>query len=427
MNSIQNPNFSILSDPSTFQNWTLINGQPSDIIFRTAPYSAQLNPTGSVSQTFNVVGAQTYRVLFWNTYTDMASQPYFQVTISSNVAGTTATDTFVANANTFVRYIMFFTPPIGSTTCTITFTAIGNSIIYIDDVSVTAATIVQNGGFEIFTESPPLFANWIGGFPGNPPIIHSGNQAATINPDVSLSQNGISVIPGANYQLYFYATESLPDSSLLLSITGVDPILPITMNRGPTFYELFIISFTPTTPTIDITFTYTISSPEAGSIFIDDVAIELLSTVCFSGKSMVHTKNILTNEIKDIPAYEVNSTTHLVFDSKKQIFIPLLHNAITGPIRKYVVLRKDLFGLNEPSEDFYVTSGHRIIYQDKNTKAVNIPGMKRIKIEPEFTYTFVTKESTSVLINNLHVLTHGYNEWLKYVNDKNLFWRENFV
>ena len=139
---------------------------------------------------------------------------------------------------------------------------------------------------------------------------------------------------------------------------------------------------------------------------VDIGAVEF-GIVCFSGESLVLVKNKLTDKISEIKAKEVYADIHEVFDTINKKFIPIKYNVITGSTKRYMKIEKNSLGENKPNEDFFITSGHRILYNGEQIKALNIPGAKRIKVKPENVYSICTEEKTAILINNLDVMTWG--------------------
>ena len=79
----------------------------------------------------------------------------------------------------------------------------------------------------------------------------------------------------------------------------------------------------------------------------------------------------------------------------------------------------------QPNEDFYVTSGHIIVYNGVKTKARNIPGAKRVKVKPQSVYSICTENRQPILINNLDVMAYEYEEWLNYAKTHNIAWIDN--
>lgn len=163
-----------------------------------------------------------------------------------------------------------------------------------------------------------------------------------------------------------------------------------------------------------------------GAVTLDDNRVTPCNAViCFSGKSKIHAKNIITNEIYDVNASEIFPNLHKVYSIRSKQFIPIKFNIVTGPTTRYMLIKKDALGENLPSEDFYVTSGHKIFINDKVFKAGKIPQAHRVKVNPENVYSIVTDHCEPILINNLAVMAHGHDNWIEYSKNKGIIWHDN--
>jgi len=216
------------------------------------------------------------------------------------------------------------------------------------------------------------------------------------------------------------------------NISPLDPMLnPLGNYGGPTLSR----TLQPTSTAIDagnnalvpIGIIYDQRGPGFPRIINGTVNIGSIEAalVCYSGESFVLTKNILTGETSEIKAKNVYAGVHEVFDTANQIFIPVKLNIIAGPTIRYIKIEKNMLGKNEPSEDFYVTSGHKIVINGIETKAKYIPNVKRIKVEPENVYSICVDKRTSIKINGLNVIAWGYDEWTNYSTKKGLSWSNN--
>ncbi len=161
--------------------------------------------------------------------------------------------------------------------------------------------------------------------------------------------------------------------------------------------------------------TVDIGSVEAGQIF------------CFSGKSLVLTKNILTCEIKEIFAEDVYSDTHQVYDIDTQTFIPIEFNMVNGPVLRFYKIVKNSIDSNVPSEDFYITSGHKIRINDKIIKVRDVPQSVRVKTKPQKVYSICTKNETAILINGMAVMTWSKDNFLSHAKKYNIIWTNNHI
>lgn len=289
------------------------------------------------------------------------------------------------------------------------------------------ANLVLNPDFENwnFATFPP--SNWTVGryatsptrwWPQNyPPYIALFADAT----DVSLKQNGILTTDGVAYTLTFVAASvglGTGTKILNVNINGTDFIIDPEYNS----YTLYSIQFVagPGTTTLEF-YTETSNTLE---VALDTVSITQ-SAICYRGSSKVFSKNILTGEIAHVPVKDINVDNYHVYSSKTLCFIPLKYNIITGPYNRFIKIKKDLISKNKPSEDLYITSGHRIVYNGKEIKAKNVPGSEIVKIEPEFIYSLCVEENQPIVINNIDVIAYGEKEWLEYSKKNNIVWYEN--
>ena len=200
--------------------------------------------------------------------------------------------------------------------------------------------------------------------------------------------------------------------SVLINGNPVGPILTLGVLNG---WTQFMVNFTATGSTT-LTFTALLNA----ITFLDDVSITL-AIICYSGKSLVHAKNVETGEISDVTADSIVAGKYEVFNVDKNEFVPVIYNAISSPTKRYMRIKKNLLGENVPHTDFDVTSGHYLMINGERIKAGKIPGAKRIKVKPEHVYTICVPESCPILINGLHVMAWGKDE----LEAKNILWKEN--
>lgn len=151
----------------------------------------------------------------------------------------------------------------------------------------------------------------------------------------------------------------------------------------------------------------------------------VLAVVCYSGDSLVLTKNIHTNEIAEIPARQVYSNAHLVYNVTDNCFVPIKLNIITGKISRMIVIPKDLFGENIPNANFYVTSGHYLMINGAKIKARHVPGRLRLKVQPQNVYSICTDTESIIKVNNLDVTTWAYDKFMVKSKTRGLNWHNN--
>lgn len=297
---------------------------------------------------------------------------------------------------------------------------------------------IVNGTFEL---TPPgaFVLPWLVQPPGangitvlidnatNPPPspFPSGTQYALLQADSettnNLSQTVTDLIPNETYTLSFWATttvSSVASGVVITSPTAAFPPIFNGFNLAPGAWQFFSFNVVIPDATATVSFTSTIQNV----IYIDNVSL-VLAIVCYSGKSIVYAKNSETNEISNVLAKDIIAGKHEVFDVEKQAFVPVIHNAITGPTKRYRLIKKDLLGESKPSEDFYVTSGHKIVVNGHEIKARDIPGATRSKTAPEKVYTICVQDRCPILVNGLDVIAWGKEE----LEAKSINWTENKI
>lgn len=159
---------------------------------------------------------------------------------------------------------------------------------------------------------------------------------------------------------------------------------------------------------------------------IDTGAVQTGSRpICYSGDAIVLAQNINTGHIADIQVRDIYAGVHRVFDLKRRKFVPVVYNIVTGPINRFMKIAKNAFTENEPSSDFLVTSGHKILVGDQIVKARDIPQAIRVKTKPEMVYSICTPGKSILFINGLRVLSWGEDEWKSYSQKNGINWMDN--
>ena len=214
---------------------------------------------------------------------------------------------------------------------------------------------------------------------------------------------------------------------------GNPALTPLQNNGGPT--DTYApVAGSPVIDTGDNTLALAFSMTDQREFFriwppagtVDIGSVEFASQpVCYSGTSMVLTKNKLTGEIKEIEAKKVFSDIHEVFDTNKKIFVPIIFNVVGIPIKRFMKIRKDAFGENLPNANFYVTGGHKILVNGSLVKARDIHCAERVKVKSQEVYSICTEEESTIMINGLSVAATAANDWLEYSKKKCINWRNN--
>lgn len=165
--------------------------------------------------------------------------------------------------------------------------------------------------------------------------------------------------------------------------------------------------------------------PRIAHGIVDIGAYEYQGIICYSGKSMVLVKNVLTDEIVEIEASNVKSGIHQVFNTNDNCFVPVKLNIVTGTIERFMLIKKNSLGTNLPNADFFVTSGHKVVINEVEMKARKVPGAVRVKVRPQKIYSICTEIRCPIMVNGLSVISWGYDDWINYSNKLGINWSDN--
>jgi hypothetical protein len=148
--------------------------------------------------------------------------------------------------------------------------------------------------------------------------------------------------------------------------------------------------------------------------------------ICYIGESKVLVQNKETGIKSDIRVKDITPEKYLVYSTTQQKFVEIKNNCISGQTDKFILIKKDLFGENKPSEDFYVTPTHPILVNNCEIKAKNIIGAQKVTLEKQHVYSLVTENREALAINNIDVMCWEYNNFMKaYKKRKNAIWIDN--
>jgi hypothetical protein len=284
--------------------------------------------------------------------------------------------------------------------------------------------IIQNGGFELSGPGPILFTDWSReGTIGESNITHSGLRAAEFNASgdpSSIYQQVINAVPGAVYNLTFWINFDPFTASFIVLIDNVQV--------GPNFagatvgYEQRSLNIVAPSNTFELRFT---ASVEDNFGLLDDVSAILTAGPCYHANSKILTRNSSTNEIETINAEDVISGLHEVFSVNDNKYIPVVHNIVSGGTNKFMLISKDSLGVNNPSQDFYITPTHPMIIDGKEVQARNVIGSIPVTITPSLLYSICTEKREPILINDLSVLSWSYQDWIQKQKQNKIIWHDN--
>ena len=311
------------------------------------------------------------------------------------------------------------------------------------DINVGAGVYTANGArttilnstiTENTTASPILAGGVTLSSPGSLTIgntIVANNTSGGPNDDVALI--GLALITNLGYNLVENTT-GVPAgtfSGATNDITGVDPQLnPLGNYGGPTLTQLpqagspvidagSLTNIPPTETTDQRGF------PRISGASVDIGSVEVQAVICYRGDSNILARNCLTGEISEIKACDLLSGVHEVFSINDNDFIPIKYNIVTGLVEQYRLIKMNSLGKNKPNKDLYITGGHEIMLNGLEIKAADVPGAKRFKVKPEVVYSVCTEKRCPILVNNLAVMSWGFDKWHKFVKCRNIDWRDN--
>ncbi len=286
----------------------------------------------------------------------------------------------------------------------------------------------------------------------NTSILNIGNTVVAVNPTLSsldFRLNDLaSVITSLGHNFIGNATGVavffVPSDQIGTTASPLNPLLlPLANNGGQTDTMLpqTIPSFSPLINAGDNTLvtTYFIYPELLNSgqpidqrgfsriVFgiVDIGSVEVQPIVCFSGESIVLTKNKITGIISEILARDVISDVHEVYSTESQSFVDVKLNVVSGPYSRFFVIKKNMLGVNQPNKDFFVTSGHKLVINGIVTKARDIPEAKIVKTRAQKLYSICTEKQTSIIINGLSVMTWCEKNFIDYANKNNMIWTNN--
>ncbi len=412
-NYVKNGGFANSVIPSPVANWTLINSEavstPTHYGERALHMGVNQFLSSSISSSAPLVSGNKYNLLLW-----VATSSVIPITVDIILSGALKPlPSITVSGSDYTLFTFSFSG--GSSAASNVITINSDRDLLVDDVAIINNT-------DNFSNNEFLSLNivkWtkslgnITSFVTDP--VYSGYYAARLTSSGFIDQNTIPTIIGQSYTLGFYVNMLGTSASYRVTING-----DIT-NQSFSFpvYKFVSINFVATTTSTALRFTNI-----SGTFYLDNVTLTLAG-VCFTGDSRILTKNLLTNKIDEIPAKLVHAKYHQVYSTLSNNFVDICYNIVSGPYNKFILIKKNSLGIDQPNDDLYITSGHVIVLNGVEYKAKSVPGSLMTTIDYEPLYTICTKDRQPILVNNLQVMAYGLEEWMKYSTDKNIKWRDN--
>ena len=268
-------------------------------------------------------------------------------------------------------------------------------------------TVVLPAAFTIRTDPPPQEGTF-----------YARVGAATQTGSISQT---VTTIVGGIYLLSFWARGVLQNPQVPYSIGDTSYMSP-PVTLTPVWTNVTQVFEATSTSTLVLFQTPTVG---ADVYEIDNITFILLAGPCFSGKSLVYCKNSNTGNISTIMAKNIVAGEHDVYNVNENKFVPVVHSIIASTTTRYMLIKKNLLGPDKPFEDFYVTTGHKIVINGVEKKAKDIEGAIKVKVPAEKIYTICVENRAPILINGLNVMAWGKEEWKNYSTKQNIIWKEN--
>jgi hypothetical protein len=179
-------------------------------------------------------------------------------------------------------------------------------------------------------------------------------------------------------------------------------------------WQNIVFSFTTNNTYIQTLLRFGISSadsPTEVGYFIDDVTV-IANPICYPGDTMIRVKNNISNKFEEVRADKIIPGIYSVINNKNDV-VPILKNIVSGPEKRFVSFKRDLFGLNIPHQELLLTRGHGVLIDGKEIKARNVPGGITIKIGTRKVYSLVCENTEYIYANGMLVATFSLDKWRK--------------
>lgn len=129
-----------------------------------------------------------------------------------------------------------------------------------------------------------------------------------------------------------------------------------------------------------------------------------------SSQSYIITKNFITGEISYVQVKDIVPDIHEIYSIKSKNFVPIVYNFVTDQIENFILIETNTISYNKPYQDLYVTSHQKIIVDESEILAGDLPWSKLIKTNPQSVHTICTIEPDIIMVNDLNMVTISYDE-----------------
>jgi hypothetical protein len=273
--------------------------------------------------------------------------------------------------------------------------------------------LVVNGNFQTGTfagwtavNSPTISTN---GFPSGPPP----NYAARLIQFRQIYQF-INITPNTSYTVSFQRKGT---GDVTLRVRG-DPTFADYINQSvsvPVDWTLYSSTFLVNSVDTILFLSFGVSTP-GSDVLLDEISI-VTTPICYTGDTMIRTRNLLTGEREETRVDTITSKTHSIVNTQDQE-IKVIKNIISGPVHRIVVFQENEFGPGLPNKPLKLTRGHKLVINGEEIRAGDLsrpdnptPHGVYQRCDPELVYSLVLPTRQHIYANNQPVVAFGLDEW----------------
>ena len=229
----------------------------------------------------------------------------------------------------------------------------------------TIITILESQQYTLITDSGGLYENYRSNENYNITVILPANATLKINQITELNNDHLRIYENDISGSLIYSSNDVCNNI----ITFTNPL------------QIFINFVTNNVNTVD------------GFIILVELLPQITSNICFAKGTPVNTDQ----GIIEIDKLTENNT----INKKKVKFITKTLSSL-----KYLVLiKKDSIGINIPSQDTYMSTEHKVLYNAQFIKALYLPNNELIPYNGEVLYNVTLSEYDNMIVNNMTVET----------------------
>lgn len=144
---------------------------------------------------------------------------------------------------------------------------------------------------------------------------------------------------------------------------------------------------------------------------------------CYGGKTLITVMNEITKKIEKVLVENLTAGVHLVYSIDKSKFIPLTHVAKIGTMKRLMVLRTAPISEENPRRksplnDIFLTKNVRVLSQGRILRMRDVPGVEKLKVDPEPRYILVTAEPEFIMVSGVAVQTRAQDSFETYLKKR---------